>query len=235
MALGRWPHVRVTAARPRAGSLSAIAVVGHVRRPGALSLCAWLQWRSSLPVWLLTPSHCSHSPAADCLPRPWGPPRRQPSMRHSRPRLHLPEHHRALGYLAHLSILTDECPSDPSPEPYLPLSSPLPRAHIGEPPSIQNPKLGPPPLGHVSRQPLLRPRLLAGQILPVSHRCQGGGKRLPCLSLGLKGPMGWSVTARQACGQMGLAHSNSKISYFSFRNYSIPIQFKSKLVKFLGT
>jgi hypothetical protein len=44
-------------------------------------------------------------------------------MPNPRPRLHLPEHHHALGYLADLSILTDERSSVPSP------TSPLHPSH----------------------------------------------------------------------------------------------------------
>jgi hypothetical protein len=52
------------------------------------------------------------------------------------------QHHHALGYLTDLSFLTDEHPSDLSPELSLRPSSPSPRAHTGEPPSVQKPKLG---------------------------------------------------------------------------------------------
>jgi hypothetical protein len=68
--------------------------------------------------------------------------RRQPPTPHPRPRHHLPEHHRALGYLTDLSFLTDERSSDASLELSLPPSSPPARAHTGEPPSVQKPKLG---------------------------------------------------------------------------------------------
>jgi hypothetical protein len=68
-------------------------------------------------------------------------------------------------------------------------------------------------------------RILAGAATD-SH-----GARLPYLGLGPKGPVGSAIVAGQACGQMGLAHSNSVPSQFPFRF----IQFKFKLVKFVGT
>jgi hypothetical protein len=63
-------------------------------------------------------------------------------MLHLRPRLRLPVHHHALGYLTGRFFLTDEHHSDPSPELFFPPSSPPPRAHPGELPSVQRPKLG---------------------------------------------------------------------------------------------
>jgi hypothetical protein len=146
----RWPRARVIAAWPRAGSPSTTAVVGPVRRPTRLLPLRVIAVEKPpttstppraisplpLPCCRLLSSAMRTSPA----PALYGPPR---------PHLHLSKRHRALGYLADLSILADERPSDPSPEPYLPPRSPPPRAHTGEPPSIQNPKLGPPPLGHV--------------------------------------------------------------------------------------
>jgi hypothetical protein len=63
-------------------------------------------------------------------------------MLHLRPRLRLPVHHHALGYLTGLFFLTDEHHSDPSPELFFPPSSLPPRAHPGELPSVQRPKLG---------------------------------------------------------------------------------------------
>jgi hypothetical protein len=91
-----------------------------------------------------TPPRASAAPLPCCrlLPSAVRTSRRQAPTPHPRPRLHLPEHHRALGYLTDLSFLTDECPSNPSPELSLPPSSTPPRAHTGEPPSVQMPKLG---------------------------------------------------------------------------------------------
>jgi hypothetical protein len=48
------------------------------------------------------------------------------------------------------------------------------------------------------------------------RRHESHGARLPCLGLGPKCPVGWAVVARQACGQMALAHSNSAPSQFPF-------------------
>jgi hypothetical protein len=92
------------------------------------------------------------------------------------PPLHdLPEHHRGLGYLSDLSNLADERPSDPSPESYLPPSSPLSRAHTGEPPSVQNPKLGS-PLHHLTLAPASATSSPATTGIDSCHRCASGGK-----------------------------------------------------------
>jgi hypothetical protein len=139
---------RAPAARPRAGGPSAATVVGPVRRPVRLIPLRMIAVEklppTSTPPRAISPLPlpCHQLPSSivrtSLVPSLYAPPR---------PHLHLLEHHRALGYHVDLSILTDERPSDPSPEPYLP----PPRAHTIEPPSIQNPKLGPPPLWHVSR------------------------------------------------------------------------------------
>jgi hypothetical protein len=75
-----------------------------------------------------TPPHASAAPLPchRLLPSAVRTTRRQPPTPHPRSRLHLPEHHRALGYLTDLSFLTDERPSDPSLELSLPPSSPPP-------------------------------------------------------------------------------------------------------------
>jgi hypothetical protein len=107
-----------------------------------LSHAVVVQRRSTPPT--STPPHASVAPlpCRRLLPSAVRTSRRQPPTPHPRSCLHLPEHHHALGYLTDLSFLTDECPSDPSPELSLPPSSPPPRAHTGEPPSVQKPKLG---------------------------------------------------------------------------------------------
>jgi hypothetical protein len=79
-------------------------------------------------------------------------------------------------------------------------------------PLSKTPNWVPPPLRHVSRQLLLRPQLSAGRILPMSHRCQGG-EETPLLRPQAERPRG---LGREGYGQVGLAHSNSSISCFSF-------------------
>jgi hypothetical protein len=111
---------------------------------------------------------------------------------HLRPHLCLPEHHRALGYLTDLSFLTNEHPSDHSPELSLRPSSPPPRAHTGEPPSVQKPKLGSSssracataissPAPAVGRSDFTGEPLASG----------GGGDPPPCFP-------GWAETAEEA-------------------------------------
>jgi hypothetical protein len=115
-------------------------------------------------------------------------------MPHPWPHLHLPEHHRALGYLADLSILTDERPSDPSPEPYLPPSSPPPWDHTGKPPSVQNHKLGPLLSGMFPSSFFSGPSCRPAGFYRLATGTKGG-ERLPCLGLRPKGPVGWAVMA----------------------------------------
>jgi hypothetical protein len=107
-----------------------------------LSRTAVVQRRSTPPTSTPPRANTAPLPCRRLLPSAVRTSRRQPPTPHPRPRLHLPEHHRALGYLTDLSFLTDEHPSDPSSELSLPPSSPPPRAHTGEPPFVQKPKLG---------------------------------------------------------------------------------------------
>jgi hypothetical protein len=138
------------------------------------------------------PSRCSQPRGKSTTGTPAWAPRHPPSsttanssltgrLRLIPPLRHLPEHHRDLGYLSDLSSLIDKRSSDPSREPYLPPSSPPPRAHTGEPPSVQNPKLGSPPC-HLT----LAPRL---GLLIAGHRrnrrlspLRQWGKSFPCFS-----------------------------------------------------
>jgi hypothetical protein len=111
-------------------------------------------------------------------------------------------------------------PSLPTSAPPTPHWSPtFRRAHRRHEPTLvslplsKTPNWVPPPLRHVSRQLLLRPHLSAGRILPVSRRCQGG-EETPLLRPQVERPRG---LGREGYGQVGLAHSNSSISCFSFR------------------
>jgi hypothetical protein len=91
-----------------------------------------------LPTITVELSHLrSSSPSPPCL----GYHRPQPLVL-LRPHLLHPEHRRALGYLTGLFFLTDEHHSDPSPEFFFPPRLLPPRAHPGELPSVQRPKLG---------------------------------------------------------------------------------------------
>jgi hypothetical protein len=133
---GRWPRARAIGARPHTDGPSSTAGVGHVR-PYPLRVTAV----EKLPPTSTPPLTISPLPLPYCrLPSSTVRTSPVPALYAlPRPRLHLPEHHRALGYIADLSILANERPSDPSPEPHLPPSSPPLRAHTGEPPSVENP------------------------------------------------------------------------------------------------
>jgi hypothetical protein len=177
---------------------------------------------------LLLPLPCHRLPSlamrTSSVPALYAPPR---------PHLHLPEHHRNLGYLSDLSSLTDEHPSDPSPEPYFPPSSPPPQTHIGEPPSIQNPKLGSPPrhltLAPLPRQPCRRPppKSTVTAAMPA-------GASFPYFGPGPKWPSGLRLLARP--GQAPLwAMPTATIPIFIFlSNYSNSILIKVQTSKSVG-
>jgi hypothetical protein len=150
-----------------------------------LSLCTWLQWRSSLQLRLQPPTRSVNTTPTTARVLTTFPNREPPtSTTRRRP--------------------SPPFPSGQATPPWKPPSS--------EPPPSPVTKSGPPPHGP-SLRPTTSPHRAAARRNQCRRRAPWG---FPCLGLGPKGPVGWAVMAGTACGQVGLAHSNSAISYLPF-------------------
>jgi hypothetical protein len=216
MAPGRWPHAHTTAARPCTGGPSTAVDVGHVRPYPFARGCS-----GGVPSPSDSSRHltCSHSSAIDALPC-----------------LAVADHRLATARVP-TTFLNRQSPTSTTerrPSPPFPFgrAAPLWKPPSGEPPPSPVTKSGPPP-HQPSLRPMAPPHCATARRNRRRRRAPWG---FPCLCLGPKGPMGWAGRhGQEGLWPRGLSPFQQRNFIFSLRIYSIPIQFKSKLVKFVGT